>query len=236
MLTGTLDMCYNLCNRFRRVRSNYAIGGDLVLYEYLMANYKEDEPIFMADINLPAVSDNTLRQMFKKLCDAGKIKRFDNGIYYIPSSSRLKGSVGIAPETVARYKYIERSGKIDGYYSGFTFANMLGLTTQVPYTMEIVSNSAGGNYRVVSLGGRKIALRRPRTEITGKNRPVLQFLDFLKDYEEYVDEDSQEVSVRLEALANSAGITKDDIDQYISLFPEKVYKNYYDLRLYDVLA
>lgn len=229
-------MCYNLYNSFGPIRSNYVTGGDLVIYEYLTANYKEDEPIFMADINLPSVSGNTLRQMFKKLCDTGKIRRFDTGIYYIPSSSRLKGSVGIAPETVAKYKYVERSGKIDGYYSGFTFANMLGLATQVPYTMEIVSNSAGGNYRVVSLGGRKIALRRPRTEITSKNRRVLQFLDFLKDYEEYVDEDAPEVSARLASLVDNTGITKADIDQYISLFPEKVYKNFYDLRLYDVLA
>lgn len=207
-----------------------------MLYEYLKANYQPNEPIFLSDIKLPSVNDNALRQMFKKLCDAGKIKRFDAGVYYLPSESRLKGSAGLTPEVVASYKYIERGGKIDGYYSGFTFSNMLGLTTQVPYTMEIVSNSAGGNYRVVSLAGRKITLRRPRTEITGKNRRVLQFLDFLKDYEEYVDDTPEKVSARLARLAKTSGITKQDIDKYISLFPEKVYKNFYDLRLYDVFT
>lgn len=206
-----------------------------MLYKYLTSNYKPNEPIFLADINLP-INGNTLRQMFKKLCDAGKLRRFDAGVYYLPSESRLKGGTGLTPEVVASYKYIERGGKIDGYYSGFTFSNMLGLTTQVPYTMEIVSNNAGGNYRVVSLGGRKIALRRPRAEVTGKNRRVLQFLDFLKDYEEYVDSDPEEVSARLAQLAETYGITKRDIDQYITLFPEKVYKNFYDLRLYDVFA
>lgn len=35
-----------------------------------------------------------------------------------------------------------RNGKIEGYYSGYTFANQLGLTTQVPFNIEIVSNSA----------------------------------------------------------------------------------------------
>ena len=207
-----------------------------MLYEYLIRNYKPDEPIFLADIKLPDVNDNTLRQMFKKLCDAEKIKRFDTGIYYLPSQSRLKGSTGLTPEVAASYKYIERGGKIEGYFSGFTFSNMLGLTMQVPYTMEIVSNSAGGNFRVVSLAGRKIALRRPRAEVTGKNRRVLQFLDFLKDYEEYVDDDPEKVSARLAKLVESSGITKEDVDCYISLFTEKVYKNFYDLRLYDVLA
>lgn len=207
-----------------------------MLYEYLTTNYKPDEPIFLTDVKLPSVNDNTLRAMFKKLCDSGKLKRFDNGVYYLPSESRLKGSTGLTPEVVASYKYIERGGKIDGYYTGFTLSNMLGLTTQVPYTMEIVSNYASGNYRVVSLAGRKIALRRPRTEVTGKNRRVLQFLDFLKDYEEYVDGSLEEVSARLAQLAKTYGITKQDIDRYIALFPEKVYKNFYDLRLYDVFA
>ena len=156
---------------------------------------------------------------------------------HLPSQSRLKGSTGLTPEVAASYKYIERGGKIEGYFSGFTFSNMLGLTMQVPYTMEIVSNSGMvGNFRVVSLAGRKIALRRPRAEVTGKNRRVLQFLDFLKDYEEYVDDDPEKVSVRLAKLVESSRITKEDVDCYISLFPEKVYKNFYDLRLYDVLA
>lgn len=207
-----------------------------MLYEYLTSNYKVNEPIFLADVHLPSVNDNTLRQMFKKLCDSGKIRRFDTGIYYLPLRSRLKGGVGLAPELVASYKYIARGGRIDGYYSGFTFSNMLGLTTQIPYTVEIVSNSAGGNYRVVSLGGRKFALRRPRTEITAKNQQVLQFLDFLKDFEEYVDEDSLSVSARIGKFIEASGITKNDVDQYISLFPDKTYKNFYDLRLYNVLA
>lgn len=50
------------------------------LYEYLISNYKPNEPIFVSDIQL-SVSDVNLRQMFKVLCDSGKIKRFDTGIY-----------------------------------------------------------------------------------------------------------------------------------------------------------
>ena len=91
-----------------------------MLYEYLTTNYKPNEPIFLTDVKLPSVNDNTLRAMFKKLCDTGKLRRFDNGVYYLPSESRLKGSTGLTPEVVASYKYIERGGKIDGYYTGFT--------------------------------------------------------------------------------------------------------------------
>lgn len=61
-----------------------------MLYEYLCSNYKPNEPIFVADVSLP-VSNVNLRQMFKILCDSGKIRRFDTGVYYIPKESRLKG-------------------------------------------------------------------------------------------------------------------------------------------------
>ena len=117
-----------------------------MLYEYLCSNYKPNEPIFVADVSLP-VSNVNLRQMFKILCDSGKIRRFDTGVYYIPKESRLKGGVPLGADTVARYKYISRNGRVDGYYSGYTFANQLGVTTQVPYMVEIVSNNASARVR-----------------------------------------------------------------------------------------
>ena len=40
-----------------------------MLYDYLIKNYKANEPIFVSDIVLP-VSDANLRQMFKALCDS----------------------------------------------------------------------------------------------------------------------------------------------------------------------
>ena len=105
--------------------------GKTMLYEYLRATYMQNEPIFVSDIRLP-VSDVNLRQMFKVLCDLGKIRRFDTGIYYLPKESRLRGGVPLGADTVAKYKYISRNGRVDGYYSGYTFANQLGVTTQVP--------------------------------------------------------------------------------------------------------
>lgn len=58
------------------------------LYEYLISNYKPNEPIFVSDLQL-SISDANLRQMINLLCDSGKIKRFDTGIYYLPKESRL---------------------------------------------------------------------------------------------------------------------------------------------------
>ena len=197
-----------------------------MLYEYLLANYKANEPIFVSDIDLP-VSDVNLRQMFKTICDAGKIKRFDTGIYYIPKASILKGGVPLAADEVAVAKYIIRKGKVDGFYSGYTFANQLGISTQVPYIKEIVSNNASTRVKEVNVRNKKIILRRARTEITNENYVVLQLLELLKDLEQYYDISFENVCERLKKYVKTENIKKADVDKYIGDFPDKIYKNIY---------
>lgn len=206
-----------------------------MLYQYLVEKYKPNEPIFVSDINLP-ISDGNLRQMFKNLCDDGLVKRFDTGVYYIPKESRLKGGVPLGADTVAKAKYISRNGNIDGYYAGYTFANQLGLTVQVPYVTEIVSNNASARVREINMKGKRIVLRKSRTQITKENCRVLQFLDLLKDIDTYIDCSAEDASKRLMNYIRTESITRNDIDKYISQFPVKVYKNMYEMRLYNVFA
>lgn len=206
-----------------------------MLLEYLQKNYKINEPIFVSDIDLPVTNTN-LRQMFKVLCDSGKIYRYDTGIYYMKGVSRLKGGTSLSDGEVARYKYIARNNQVSGYYSGYTFANQLGLTMQVPYTLEIVSNQASANCREVHVKNQKIVLRKPRTKVTNDNYRILQLLDLLKDLEQYADGDLTEVSEQIAAYVQSLGIKRTEIDKYITLFPDRVYKYIYEMRLYDVFA
>lgn len=206
-----------------------------MLLEYLQKNYKVNEPIFVSDIDLP-VTDTNLRQMFKVLCDSGQIYRYETGIYYMKGNTRLKGGVSLSASKVARYKYIARKDQVNGYYSGYTFANLLGLTTQVPYTIEIVSNSASAKCREVSVKNQKIVLRRPRTQINKENVHVLQLLDLLKDFEQYVDEDMVAATYIISSYIKKIGMKRSDVDEYITLFPDRVYKYIYEMRLYNVFA
>ena len=206
-----------------------------MLLNYLQANYKENEPIFVSDINLP-VTDTNLRQMFKVLCDNGKIMRYDTGIYYLKGDSRLRGGTTLSASEVARYKYISRNNQVNGYYSGYTFANQLGLTTQVPFTIEIVSNQASAKCREVSVRSQKIILRKPRTKITKENCNILQLLDLLKDLEQYVDEDMDQAAKRISAYVKELGMCRLEIDKYISFYPDRIYKTIYETRLYNAFA
>lgn len=61
-----------------------------MLYEFLKDNYKEAQPIFFSDIVIKGITKSAVNQQLKKLCDEGKLQKYENGIYYLPKKSRLK--------------------------------------------------------------------------------------------------------------------------------------------------
>ena len=207
-----------------------------MLYDYLTNKYKPNEPIFLEDINLPNTTYDNLRQMVKNLCDTGKIQRFEQGIYYIPSASRLNGATTISPDIVIHYKYIGRNGNIDGYYSGNTFANQIGLISQVPFTAEIATNEASANLRTIFVHGRKVVLRKPKAHVTASNFRVLQLLDLLKDLDIYLDQDTSNARDIISTYVRRTALSKAQVDQYISLYPRSTYKYFYEMGLFYVLA
>ncbi len=198
-----------------------------MLYDYLIENYKAYEPIFTSDIDLD-IPGNSLRPMLKDLVDSGKLCRYDAGVYYLPGDMKLKGLVPISASTVARCKYVNQKGKVRGYYAGYTFANQIGLSLQVPFVQEIVSNEASAKVREIEIKGQRFLLRKPRAVITEENYKVLQFLDFLVDFDKYLDGSVENVPTRLIQIIKDENITKNIIDTYISLYPTKVYKNMYE--------
>lgn len=198
-----------------------------MLYGYLIENFKPYEPIFTADIDIDMVG-NSLRPKLKELCDSGKLCRFEAGVYYLPGKMKLKGLTPISASAVARSRYVNRRGKVRGYYSGYTFANQIGLSLQVPYVQEIVTNEASAKVREIDIKGQKFIIRKPKAEITEENVYTLQFLDFLSDIDKYLDGSSGNILDKLEKLIKDEKITKELIDTYISLYPTKVYKNLYE--------
>ena len=198
-----------------------------MLYGYLIENFKPYEPIFTADIDIDMVG-NSLRPKLKELCDSGKLCRYEAGVYYLPGKMKLKGLTPISASAVARSRYVNRRGKVRGYYSGYTFANQIGLSLQVPYVQEIVTNEASAKVREIDIKGQKFIIRKPKAEVTEENVYTLQFLDFLSDIDKYLDGSSENILDKLEKLIKDEKITKELIDAYISLYPMNVYKNLYE--------
>lgn len=78
-------------------------------------------------------------------------------------------------------------------------------------------------------------LRKPRVEITEQNYRILQFLDLLKDIDLYAD-DNIEVAARLNKYVRDEKMRQEDVDKYLVYYPDKVYRNLYEMRLYNAFA
>ena len=206
-----------------------------MLLEFLKSKFGPGKPIFTEDAEPLGLSAGNLRQQLKKLVDSGELFRYEPGVYFLPDSNHEYYS--ISSNMVAEYKYITNGDEIYGYYSGYTFANQLGLCLQVPYKAEIVTNNSTAIAREVKVGHTPYYIRRAKIAITKENSNVLQLLDLLKDVEEYTDYCCEEEApdiIRRHILRNK--ILRTDVDKYIENFPLKTYKSIYDLKLYDVFA
>ena len=206
------------------------------MLSYLEDNYKAGEPIFTADIQIEGLTEANKRQQIKKLVDSGKIIRFEQGVYYFPKKSRIKGSTGITADVVVQYKYVERNGNRIGFYAGHTLANYLGISTQVPVKKEIVSNNMSAIVREVEVGNFTYVVRKPVVTVTKENVKILQLLEVLKDLNTYADNEPELVREQLVSYIQKNQIKRNSVDAYIGEYPLKTYKYIYEMRLDNVFA
>lgn len=207
-----------------------------MLYNYIKEHYKEAEPIFFSDLKREDITKSALNQQLKKLCDKGLLRKYDTGVYFIPKKTLLNSAIGPNADMVARYRFISRGDNIDGFYGGNSFANQIGITTQVPRIVEIVSNNTNSSDREVKIGDRSFYVRKPITQITKENVYVLQMLELLKNLDMYLDYSYDEARERFAEYISIHGIKRCDVDLYIRKYPISIFKYYYELELDHVLA
>lgn len=195
------------------------------LYDYLVNNFKLNEPIILSNLKVDGMSYDNLRQQMKKLVDDGKVRRYENGVYYLPKASILNLDLGLNPETVLEYKYLTEDGKECGCMTGLMFFNQLGLTSQVPMVYEIATNKATNNYRETTVGNSKLIIKKPRTTVTKDNYKVLQFLDLLKDVDVFSELSGKQLQEQLVKYMKFANIKLSDMEPYFDYYPDKLYKN-----------
>ena len=207
-----------------------------MLYDYIKEHYKEAEPIFFSDLERENITKSALNQQLKKLCDKGMLMKYDTGVYYIPKITLLNSVVGPNADMVARYRFISKGDNVDGFYGGNSFANQIGITTQVPRVVEIVSNNTNSSDREVCIGNRRFYVRKPIVQITEENVYVLQMLDILKNLDAYLDYSYEDAKEKFAEYISVHEIKRNDVDCYIRKYPVSIFKYYYELELDHVLA
>lgn len=161
-----------------------------------------DEPIFIEEIKehfKKFIFDNfekTFKNIYvyiNRLVKENKIVQFIKGVYYKP----IKGTFGnklLNVNKVIDKKYIHDKNGQKGYFSGAYLFNKVGLTTQVPKEILIVTNECpnANDYNNKNLG---VVIRKPKIKINDDNYKYLQLFDLLinKDNIKIETDDEREI-------------------------------------------
>ncbi len=179
-----------------------------MLYNYIKTHYKRAEPIFLSDLLRTNITEPDLNQQLKELCEKGLLQQYDAEVYFIPKKTTLNSIIGPNADMVARYRFISKGDDVDGFYAGNTFANQIGISTQVPQVIEIVSNNVS-------------------VPITKENVYVLQMLELLVKLDAYLDCSYEENREKFAEYISIHGITKSDVELYMKEYPKSTLKYYY---------
>ena len=170
-----------------------------VILNYIQ-NCEKNEPIFIEDIKKYIMQFykeeekekifNNVKEILNRLSKDNIIKTAYKGIYYIPKTN-IFGEVPLANSKIIRYKYlVDKFGNIKGYITGAILFNKVGLTTQVPNIIEIVTNECKNNnkYKNKYLN---VVIRRSKIEINNENYKYLQLIDLLENRDNiYIEVDT----------------------------------------------
>ena len=178
---------------------------------YLIENYGYNEPIFLNELSVGGMSENAVRQSVKRLVASGFLERYDNGIYYIPKRDGLLGKSYLDPSVVVTRKYVQSGPEIYGYVTGLSFAYQLGLTTQMPAVIEVVTNREATNGRMVTVGTQRVRLKKPSISVSDSNVGLLQFLDSVSQAEKYTELPLDETRDVLCAYVRKMCFTKEQL-------------------------
>lgn len=201
-------------------------------FDYLIKTYGYNEAIMLNEISFDGYSVPWIKKYLSKLCEEGKIIRFEKGIYYIPTDTLL-GKSKLDPRKVVIKKYINDGDGEIGYYSGTTFINMIGLSSQMPNKLEIYTNNEAAKVREVSVGNLNVLLRRSRTEINSNNCAVMSFLELMNFTDaSFYDDDKKKIVTK---FIKENGITRNSISKYSPYFPDKTMRTLVESEvIYDV--
>ena len=147
--------------------------------------YGANTPIFADEIValFGTYTKGYVFRLIKRAEESGELVPYSRGVYYIPKTTFF-GKSTLCSEMVAEKKYLKNKESVYGVYAGLNLLNQFGITTQVPNTMEIVTNNETTRKRKIVIENREFILRKSRCKITKENYPVYTILQLFSDMSE----------------------------------------------------
>ena len=152
-------------------------------------------------------------KLIKKTEEKEELVNFSTGVYFIST---------ITTEDVVEKKHISSKDKTFGIYSGLQLQNMFNLITQMPNTIEVVTNNESMRKKEIEINGRRVILRKSKVNINKDNVNEYMLLQLMTEIGSNINEISRE---RIKNFINRRNIDYKIIIKLASYFPSKAIKN-----------
>lgn len=135
-----------------------------------------------ADFPVEVGKQPSINRTLNNMVATGKIRRLSKGRFYKPKITQFGE---LPPDTYQIVKdLIEKNGKITGYITGYSAFNDLGLTTQVPFVLQI---GVANEKKAIQRGIYRISFIKQKNTINKENIPLLRLLDSLRFFKSIPD-------------------------------------------------
>lgn len=197
------------------------------LINYLKDIYGYDNPIFLKDIRIGGMSYSAIRTELSRAYKEGIIDKKSNGIYFLRSNKEFGSGVRFDQIIDKKFIYSDKTPDelkdlyIEGYYSGNTFLNKIGISDQVPAVYEVTTNKTSSNKRYFVSGKNMAIIRKGKIKIDFMNWKYLQFLDMF--YFISLDEIKENKDLIIE-YAKKIGFDRYTFEKYIEYYSAKTIK------------
>ncbi len=153
--------------------------------------------------NIDVNSKDAVVKALNRMAASGKISKLSKGRFYKPRKTQF-GALQPSPYQIAK-DYLEQNGELVGYITGYSAYSSLGLTTQIPATLQIGTNKYR---RAIKRGMYNISFIVQPNKITQKNIGLLCILDAIRFIKEIPGTTPDEACNRLIFIVNQLSEAK----------------------------
>lgn len=189
----------------------------------LEKRFKSSEPIFIQEIyqTLNQYSHQTVFNMINQAINDGYLKKCTKGTYFLRNEDEVIPTI----EKIVEKKYIKDGDNVFGIYGKTRLDLKLGISNQVPYIFEVISNKATRDLRWTKIDDYPILLRKPRCQITYKNQYAYSLLEFFNGIKIYEYQENTLAQSLINEYIKNNNITKNDILLLGNYFPARAIRN-----------
>lgn len=141
--------------------------------------FNEREPILKSELGkaLNITNPNTLNQTISYLVSFGILKRFENGLYFIPSSDEKFAHLTPSLKDILYKKYLMH---FNGIKTGAHLLYKYKFTSQVSSYYELLTNNVSPSTRSKKLYGGKVIVSYPPLKLSEDTINYFEFLELVK--------------------------------------------------------